>query len=152
MPSYSTPIAEAVVTQLTGLTPSGCPIEFRKTASLVSRESVPRVIVTSAKEMQSNRGTFGGLQAGKYGTVEKAYTVQITVYQSNQAELEGDDVNPSFILAAKQKLNTWDLPGVDVVYDSDLVENLEWENQPFGAGVQQSYFAMVFYTAEPRNG
>lgn len=153
MPSYSTPIAEAVVSLLSGITPLGCPVEFRRTDSLVSRETIPRVIVTNAQETQLDRGTFGAEgDVDSFGTVEKAYPIQIAIYESNQGELQGNDVNPAFILRAKQLLNKPYLTAVPAVFDTDLLQNWEWENQPFRDGGQVSRFGLLFYTAEPRNG
>lgn len=154
MASYAAAIAEAVTSVLAGLTPEACPIEWRRTDVIESRETVPRVIITNGPEMQVNRGALGDITTPLLlGSVFKGYTVGITVYDSNDGELAGNDVNPSFILRAKQTLNTASLTGVPEVWDTDLVENnLEWENQPFRDGAQVSRFAVLFITSEPRNG
>jgi hypothetical protein len=158
MPSYSSSIAEAVVTILSGMTPSGCPCVWRKTDAMESRDPTTIVIVTNGPESQTNRGSLGGVSTPQYaGSVQKGYTIGITVYGSNLADLAGDDVNPSFILQAKQALNTYPPFGVSAyvpeVFDTDLIENnYEWENQPFKAGVEVSRFAVGFFTSEPRNG
>ncbi len=158
MSAYAAQIAEAVVSLLSGLTPEACPIVWRKTDTLESRDAAPMVIVSNLPESQVSRGTLGGIgNPQKTGSVFKGYTIGITVYGSNLAELAGDDTNPAFILRAKQLLNTAYPYGVSTlvpeVWDTDLIDNnLEWENQPFSKGVQMSTFAMIFYTSEPRNG
>ncbi len=158
MAAYASDIAEAVVTLLSGLTPGACPIVWRKTDTLESRDSAPMVIVSNLPESQVSRGTLGKIETPEQmGCVFKGYTIGITVYGSNLADLAGDDVNPSFILQAKQTLNKAYPYGVSTlvpeVWDTDLIDNnLEWENQPFSKGVQMSTFAVIFYTSEPRNG
>jgi hypothetical protein len=145
MPSYAKPIADAVVNVLASLTGAPATVVSRKDNSMEGRDSKPIVIVSWGIERKTGRTTGG--------TVFKEYEIVVGIFRSCQADIESNkDLSPTYILTAKQALDKTSLAGVPVVWDIDLVDDPEWEHQPFGQGMEVSRFGLVVRTNEPQNG
>ena len=111
------------------------------------RDAKTAVLVTVQRERPADRA-FGGV-------IGKEYSLIVAVYRALTPP--GDvtstpDANPALVLACKQALDGGSLAGVDVVWDVDLVDSAEWENRPFGQGMEVSRFGLLVRTSEPQNG
>lgn len=157
MASYFLPIANAVKTLLDAI-PGAPTVIVRKESVLHARErdtlgASPICVVSLADERVESWSAMGN-GGGDLGTIAKSYTIAITVYRSNATAALSTTLatNPDFLLSAKQALHRVTLSGVPVVWDSQLMEHSEWEEQSFGVGMEASTFAVMYRTAEPRNG
>lgn len=151
MPSNFQPIATAVAGVLGSL--SGAPpVSVRKDDSLFGRENPPLVIVTMGEE-RAVTAVSGAGTTTDLGDVYKSYEIGITVYRNCLADIDvATNLNPDYILAAKQALNKNTLIGVSAVRDTQLVDHIEWEHQPFGQSFEVSRFGIVFFCWETRLG
>lgn len=145
MASYAKQIADAVVGVIQGVQGAPATVQYRKANSLYAKEQKPAVIVSIEDETKLGRAFEG--------TIHKQYKVVIGIYRLCLADIASDlDLSPQFILRVKQALDRASLTGVTVAWDVDLVDNPEWENQPFGNGMEVSMFGLLVTTTEPQNG
>lgn len=145
MASYAKSIADALVTTISGIVGAPELVKQRKDNTLMGRETPPGVIVSIGDERKVGR-TFEG-------TIFKEYEIIVGIYRTCLADVSTNlDLTPEFILKVKQALDVGTIASVPVVWDVDLVDNPEWEHQPFGQGWEVSRFGLLVKTAEPRNG
>lgn len=148
MASYAVPIANAIATAITGV--SGAPtVAVRKQDALHASELTSAYCIVSVEREAAESRAFEG-------SILKQYWLIVSLYRK-LAPTVGDigsnlDSNPALVLSIKQACDLTALSGVSVVYDVDLVDAAEWEQQPFGVGVEVSRFGLVVRTSEPRNG
>lgn len=144
MPSYAKQIGDAIVAVIGGLPGAPQLIKLRKDNAILGRESPPAVIVTVESEAKAGRAFEG--------TIHKEYKVVIGIFRACLADVSSNlDLNPAFILECKQAFDVTTLAGASVVWDIDLVDNPEWEHQPFGQGWEVSRFGLLVKTTEPQN-
>lgn len=146
-------IATAAKAVLTGL--SGFPaVTIRKENAVHPRQTIATsicVISLGQDVPMPNMATFG--DATDKPTITRIYGLIFTLYVVNLGDTEsGLSTFPDFVIQAKQALNTATLSGATTVWNTDLVENAAWENQPFADGVEVSEWGINFYSAEARNG
>lgn len=145
MASYAKPIADAFVATILGLPGAPILVKQRKDNAIMGRETPPAVIVSIETERKVGRSFEG--------TILKEYEIIVGIFRTCLADVSTNlDLTPEFIMKVKQALDVPTLAAVPVVWDVDLVDNAEWEHQPFGQGWEVSRFGLLVKTAEPRNG
>jgi hypothetical protein len=148
-------VATACKTILDAL--SGFPdTTIRKEGVVYAREkeslTTPQCVIAFGDERPYEPVTTFGDATNK-PTNGKIYGLVFQLYLTNPGNLDSTlTTNPNFVKQAKQALNTITLAGAASIWQTELVENPAWENQPFGDGAEVSEFGMNFYSAEARNG
>jgi hypothetical protein len=151
--AYVTTIAESVVAVLANL--GGAPdlVEFRKTDVLHPREADELVESDEAGAIIVTAGDVVPFMDLTGGDVLRKYQIGVSIYKRLGGKFSSEKtVNPDLVLACKQALHRTSLAGASTVFDTDLVESPEWENQAFKDGWEVSRFGVIFNSAEPRNG
>jgi hypothetical protein len=155
MASHIYNIATAVKTVISGVNGVPTNIDIRKKDS-PHVDDCPILIITLGDELEPSFQVMGGGVSGDYGTVGKRYLIGISIYTKNLGDLSTDvDDHPALVLRIKQAidqpLNTGGVPESATVWNTELKDHPEWEQQEFSKGVEVSRFALIFESAEARN-
>ncbi len=75
----------------------------------------------------------------------------VSIYTRSLPAVDATDTRPTFLQLCKEALSVTEIAGTPV-WDFDMVDKSEWENQPFGKGGELSQFGVLYRTSEPRNG
>ncbi len=152
MPSYAYTIAQSAVAVIQAISsPPGLTV-LRSTDSLINPDlsndaNFPMCILTMPNpEGKLEFEAFGG-------SIGRSYQIFCSVYRKANAQVQTNtDVVPSLTLAIEQALNLPSLTGASTVYDTQLVPFTQFETWAQKQGFEVSKAAVVFYSAESRNG
>lgn len=101
------------------------------------------VIVSGALEKTAGY-SYEGSTANNLGYV-------VSVYTRTPPTVNATDTRPTFLELCKEALSVTTITGTPV-WDFEVLDKSEWENQPFGNGGELSQFGVLYRTSEPTNG
>lgn len=152
--SYIPPIANAVMSVISGL--SGAPsfIQYREQDQIGSGDTRPCVIVTTDEEQLMPEVDVSGASSNTdLGDVGKIYPIGISIYSERLGDITTDpETRQDFVITVQHALNKNSLAGVPTVWGTKLVRRDTWEHRAMKDGFEYSTFAILFYSAEPRLG
>lgn len=143
MASTSKLIADKIVSTIQGVAGAPSLVQWRKTEVFYPNKTggdPSTGIIVSEGTDRIIRRHFGQC-------ADHEYAYQVAYFKPTTPLVTGDDTNPAFFTLVKTALSVTSFAGTPV-WDFDLAERSEWENQPFSDGVEVSRCGVIYRTNE----
>lgn len=85
------------------------------------------------------------------GSTANAYGYVVSIYDRTTPVVDATDTRPTFLELVKEALSVTTIAGTPI-WDFEIADKTEWENQPFKQGGEISQFGLLYRTSEPTNG